>query len=112
MFNKLGQGLRWLGEKATADASLFGNKVGGALMSLSPAISMISPMLGASATSADAVLKGVGAFADMGGSILRDGGVNPDAIRQTVSGMRSDAVDVKAAYSSMRSPGNPMERRR
>ena len=112
MFNKLGQGLRWLGEKATAGASFIGNKVGGALMSLSPAISMVSPNLGAGAASAGAVLKGVGALGDMGGSILRGGGVNTGAIRQTVSGMRSDAAGVKAAYSSLRGPGNPRERRR
>ncbi len=101
MFNKLGQGLRWLGEKATAGASFIGNKVGGALMSLSSAISMVSPNLGAGAVSAGAVSKGVGALGDMGGSILRGGGVNTDAIRQTVSAMRSDAAGVKAAYSSL-----------
>ena len=110
MFNKLGQGLRWLGEKATAGASFIGNKVGGALMSLSPVFSMVSPNLGAGAASAGAVLKGVGALGDMGGSILRGGGVNTGAIRQT--GMRSDAAGVKAAYISLRGPQNPLERRR
>jgi hypothetical protein len=80
MFNKLSQSLRWLGEKATAGASFLGNKVGGALMSLSPAVSMVSPNLGAGAASAGAVLKGVGALGDIGGSILRGGGVNAGAI--------------------------------
>jgi hypothetical protein len=112
MFNKLGQGLRWLGEKATAGASFIGNKVGGALMSLSPAISVFNPALGAGAASAGAVLKGVGALGDMGSSFLRGGGVNTGALRQTVNNMRSDAAGVKAAYSSFRGPGNPLERRR
>ncbi len=112
MFNKLVQGLRWLGEKSTAGASFIGIKVKGAQMSLSPAISMVSPNLGAGAASAGAVLKGVGDLGNMGGSILRGGGVNTDAIRQTVSGMRSDAVGEKAVYSSLRGPGNPLERRR
>ena len=81
-------------------------------MSLSPAISVVSPNLGAGAASAGAVLKGVGALGDMGGSILRGGGINTGAIRQTVSGMRSDAASVKVAYSSLRGSGNPLERRR
>ena len=84
-----------MGEKATAGASFLGNKVGGALMPLSLATSMVSPNLGAGAASAGAVLKGVGALGDMGGSILRGGGVNTGAIRQTVSGMRSDAACVR-----------------
>ena len=112
MFNKLDQGLRWLREKATAGASFIGNKVRGALMSISTTISMVSPNLGAGTASAGAVLKGVGALGDMGGSILKGGGVNADVIRQTVSGMRSDAAGVKVAYSSLRGPGNPLERRR
>ena len=71
MLHKLGQVLRWLDEKPTAGASFIGNKVEGALMSLSPAISMVSPNLGAGASSAGAVLKGVGALGDTGGSFLR-----------------------------------------
>ncbi len=110
MFNKLG--LRWLGEKAIAGASVIGNKVGGALMSLSLAISIVSPNLGAGAASAGAILKRVGALGDMGGSILKGGGVNAGAIRKTVNDMRSDAVGVKDAYSSLRGPGNSLERRR
>ena len=66
-------------------------------MSLSLAISMVSSNLGAGAASAGAVLKGMGALGDMGGSILRGSGLNTGDIRQTVSGMRSDAVGVKAA---------------
>ena len=112
MFYKLGQGLQWFGEKAIAGASFIENKVRDALMSLCPAISMVSPNLGAGAASAGAVLKGVGALGDMGGSILRGGSVNTGAIRQTVSGMHSDAAGVKAAYSYLRVSGNPLERRR
>ena len=112
MFNKLGQGIRLLGEKATAGASFIGNKIAGALMSLYPAISMFSPNLGAGAASAVAILKGVGALGDMGGSILRGEGVNTGTIRQAASGMRLDAAGLKAAYSSLRGPGNPLERSR
>ncbi len=81
-------------------------------MSLSPAISMVSPNLGAGVASAGVVLKGVGALGDMGGSLLRGGSVSTGAIRQTVNNLRSDATGVKAAYSSLRGPGNPLERRR
>jgi hypothetical protein len=78
-------------------------------MSLSPAISVFNPALGAGAASAGAVLKGVGALGDMGSSFLRGGGVNTGALRQTVNNMRSD---VKAAYSSFRGPENSLERGR
>ena len=101
-----------MGEQATTGISFIGNKVGDALMYLSPAIITISSNLGSGAASACAVLKGTGAFGDMGGSILRGGCVNTGAIRQTVSGTRSDAAGVKSAYSSLRSPENPLERHR
>ena len=81
-------------------------------MSLFPAISMVSPNLGAGAASTGAVLKGVGALGDMDGSIFRGGGVNTRAIRQTASGMHSDEARIKAAYSSLRGLVNPLERRR
>ena len=71
MLNKLEKGLRWLGEKVTGGASWLGSKVGGTLLSLSPALGMVSPNLGAGAASAGAVLRGVGALGDMGGTALR-----------------------------------------
>ena len=49
---------------------------------------------------------------DMGGAALRGGGVNTQAIRQTVGNIRSDAQGVKAAYNAVRGPGNPLERPR
>ncbi len=82
------------------------------MLSMSPALSMVSPNLGAGAASAGAVLRGVGALADMGGATLRGGGINTMAIRQTVGNIRSDAKGVKAAYNAVRGPGNPLERPR
>ncbi len=112
MLNKLGKGLRWLGEKVTSGASWLGSKVGGTLLSMSPALSMVSPGLGAGAASAGAVLRGVGALGDMGASALRGGRINPQAVRQAIGGIRSDAQGVKAAYNAVRGPGNPLERPR
>jgi hypothetical protein len=113
MLNKLlGKGLRWLGEKVTGGASWMGSKVGGTLLSMSPALSMVIPNLGAGAASAGAVLWGLGALGDMGGAALRGGGVNTQAIRQTVGNIRSNAQGVKAAFDAVRGPGNPLERPR
>ena len=112
MLNKLGKGLRWLGEKVTGGASWIGSKVGGTLLSMSPALSMVSPNLEAGAAAAGSVLRGVGALGDMGGAALRGGGLNPQAVRRTVDGIRSDAGAVRSAYSAIRGPGNPLERGR
>ena len=79
---------------------------------MSPALSMVSPNLGAGAAYAGAVLRGVGALEDMGGAALRGGGNNTKAIRQTVGKIRSDVQVVKAAYNAVRGPGNPIERPR
>ena len=113
MFNKLGQGLRWLGEKTTSAASWLGHKVGGALTSFSPAVSMYSPSIGAGMASAGMVLKGVGALGDAGKAVMRGGDFNPQAIRRTVDGIRGDAAGVRSAYSAVRgAAGNPLERGR
>ena len=112
MLNKLGKGLRWLGEKVTWGASWIGRKVGGTLLSMSPALSMVSPNLGAGAAAAGSVLRGVGALSDMGGAALRGQRINTQAIRQTVGNIRSDAQGVRAAYNAVRGPGNPLERPR
>ena len=82
------------------------------MLSMSPALSMVSPNLGAGAASAGAVLRGVGALVEMGRAALRGGGINTKAIRQTVGNIRSDAKGVKAAYNAVRGPGNPLERPR
>ena len=112
MFSKFGKRLRWLGEKAAAGASWLGNKVGGALVHASPALSMFNPGLGAGVASAGMVLKGVGALGDMGKAVLRGGDINPHAVRRTVNNIRSDASGVRQAYNAIRGPGNPLERRR
>ena len=84
MLNKLEKGLRWLGEKVTSGASWLGSIVDCSMISMSPALSMVSPNLGAGAASAGAMLRDVGALMDMGGAALRGGGINTHAIRQTV----------------------------
>ena len=112
MFNKLGHGLRWLGEKTTTAASWLGHKVGGALTAISPAVSHFNPVLGAGVASAGMVMKGVGALGDAGKAILRGGDFNPQAVRWTVDGIRSDAGAVRSTYSAIRGPGNPLERGR
>ena len=89
-----------------------GSKVGGSLLSMSPAFSIASPNPGAGAAVAGSVLRGVGTIGDMGGAALRGGGINTKAIRQTVGNTRLDAQGVKAAYNAVRGPGNPLERPR
>jgi len=70
MLNEIGKGLRWLGEKVTGRASWIGSKVGGTLLSMSPALSMVSPNLGADAAAAGSVLRGVGAPGAVNGAAL------------------------------------------
>ena len=112
MFNKLGQGLRWLGEKTSTAASWLGHKVGEALTAISPAVSHVSPAIGAGVASAGMVLKGVGALGDAGKAMMRGGDFNPQAVRRTVDGIRSDAGAVRSAYTAVRGAGNPLERGR
>ena len=111
-YNKFGRGLRYLGEKIASGASYLGHKVGGALTSMAPALSVFNPALGAGVASAGMVAKGVGTLGDAGKALLRGGDVNAHAIRKTMDGIRSDAAGVRAAYNSVRGPGNPLERRR
>ena len=77
MFNKLGQGLRWLGEKTSTAAAWLGHKVGGGLTAISPAVSHFYPSIGAGVASAGMVLKGVGARGDAGKAMMRGGDFNP-----------------------------------
>ncbi len=112
MFNKLGQGLRWLGEKTSTAASWLGHKVGGALTAVSPAVSYFSPAIGAGVASAGLVLKSVGALGDAGKAMLTRGEFHPHEIRRTINGIRSDAGAVRSAYTSVRGAGNPLEKGR
>ena len=113
MFNKLGHGIRWLGEKTSTAASWVGHKVGGALTAISPAVAYFNPAIGAGVASAGMVLRGVGALGDAGKAMMRGGDFNPQAIRRTVDGIRSDAGAVRSAYSAVRgASGNPLERGR
>ncbi len=108
MFNKLGQGLRWLGEKTTTAASWLGHKVGGALTAISPAVAHFNPVLGAGVASAGMVMRGVGALGDAEKAIVRGGDFNPQAVRRTVDGIHNDTGAVQSAYSAIRGPGNPL----
>ena len=114
MFNKFGEGLRWLGEKTSTAVSWLGHKVGGALTAISPAVAYFNPAIGAGVASAGMVLKGVGALGDAGKAMMRGGDFNhPQAIRRTVDGIRSDAGAVRSAYSAVRgASGSPLERGR
>ena len=113
MFNKLGQGLRWLREKTSNAASCPGHKVGGALTSISPAVAHFNPTIGVGMASAGMVLKGVRALGDAGKAMMRSGDFNPHEIRRTVDGIRSDVGAVQSAYSAVRgAAGNPLERGR
>ncbi len=113
MVNKLGQGLRWLGEKTSNAASWLGHKVGGALTDISPAFAHLNPTIGAGMASAGMVLKGVGALGDAGKAMMRGEDFNPHAIRRTIDGIRSDASAVRSAYSAGRgAAGSRLERGR
>ena len=111
MFNKLGHGIRWLGEKSSTAASWLGHKVGGALTAISPAVDNFNPTIGAGIASAGIGLRGVGTLGDAVKAMMRGGDINPHAIRRTVDGIRSDAGAVRSAYSAVwGASGNPLER--
>ena len=112
MFNKLGQGLRWLGENTSTAASWLGHKVGGALTVISPADAHFNPIICTGLASAGMVMKGVGALGDAGKAMMRDGDLNPQAIRRTVDRIRNNAGAVRSAYMADRGAGNPLERGR
>ena len=86
--------------------------MGGRLTAISPAISYFNPALGGGVASVGMVLKGVGALRDAGKAIMRGGDFNPQAIRRTVDGIRTDSGVVRAAYSQVCWAGNPLERER
>ncbi len=109
MLNKLGQGLRWLGEKTYTAASWLGHKLGGALTAISLAVSHFNPSISASVASAGMLLKGVGALGDAGEAMMRGGDFNPQAVRRTVDGIRNDAGAVRSAYTAVLGAGNPLE---
>ena len=113
MFNKLGHGLRWLGEKTSNAASWLGHKVGGTLTSISLVISLINSVIGAGVASTGLVLKGVGALGDAGKVLMTRGEFNPREIRRTIDGIRSDAGALRSAYTTVRGVvENPLERGR
>ena len=70
MFNKLGQGLRWLGEKTSTAASWLGHKVGRALNTIIPVVSLFNLGIGSGVASAGLVMKGIGALGDPGKAML------------------------------------------
>ncbi len=68
----------------------------------------INPNLGAGAAAAGSVLRGVGAFGNMGRAALRGDGVNTPAIRQNVGNIKSDAQGMRAAYNGSTRSGKPL----
>ncbi len=66
---------------------------------MSHALSMVSPNLGVRAAAVGSVLRGAGALGDMSRAALRGGGINMQAIRQTIGNIRLDAQGVSAAYN-------------
>jgi hypothetical protein len=115
MLTKIGKRLRYAGEKLAASASWLGNKVGGALLSASPVLTAINPAIGAAAVSAGGVLKGVGTLGDLGQNALRAGRIDMGMVGQAksaLSGIRSDAQAIRAAYQGIRMPQSKIERPR
>jgi len=115
MLTKIGKRLRYAGEKLAAGASWLGNKVGGALLSASPVLTAINPAIGAAAVSAGGVLKGVGTLGDLGQNALRAGKIDIGMVGQAksaLSGIRSDAQAIRAAYQGIRGPQSQIERPR
>ena len=110
MLDKIGQHLRFIGEKVAKGASWIGSKVGGALMKAAPVVAAFNPAMGAGVAAAGGVARGVGALGDMALKGLGGGGVDVGGIRNTMGQIRSDAVAVRDAYRSTRGPGNPLER--
>ena len=113
MFNKLGQGLRWLGEKTSNAASWLGHKVGGALTAISPAVAHFNfnhRRRNGIRRKCPKRRRGSGGRRE-GHAERRD--FNSHAIRRTVDGIRSDAGAVTSAYSAFRgAAGNQLERGR
>ncbi len=66
MFNKLGHGLRWLGENTSTASSW----LGGALTAIIPVVAHFNLAVGAGVASAGMVLKGVGALGDTGKALF------------------------------------------
>jgi hypothetical protein len=85
--------------------------MGSVLTPISPAVAYFSPSIGAGTASAGMVLRGVGALKDARKAMIRGGDFNPQTIRRTVDGIRSDTGTVRSAYSSVRGASeNPFER--
>ncbi len=112
MFNKIGQGLRWLRDKTSTTASWLRHKVGGALTATSPAVAHFSLSICAGVASAGLVMKGVGALGDAGKAMLTRCDFHPQEIRRTINGVRSDAGAVRSASTTLRGTSNPLEKGR
>lgn len=110
--SKIGRGLRFLGEKVASGAQWLGNKVGGTLLSLSPAVSAFNPALGAGMAAAGGVAEGIGAIGGAAMSAMHGGIVDADRIRGGVDAIRSGASGVRAAYNAARGPSSQIERNR
>eukprot|EP00873_Tetraselmis_striata_P035510 jgi/Tetstr1/455774/TSEL_042571.t1 len=75
-FGKLGHTFKAFGSKVAGAASYLGHKVGSGLMTLAPAISVLSPTVGAGFAAAGAAAQGIGVLGDVGKKALSGGGVD------------------------------------
>jgi len=113
MLNKLGHGIRWLGEKTSMTASWLGHKVGGTLNSISPVVSYLNLVIGAGIASAVLFQTVVGALGHARKALFTREEFNRREIRRTIDGIRSDAGAVRSAYSAVREAAeNRLERGR
>jgi len=112
MFNRLGQGLRWLGEKTFTAASWLEHKVGGALTTISSVVSLFNPVIGSCVASTGLVMKGIGALGDAGKAMLTRGEFHPQEIRRTINGIRNNVGAARSAYTEVRGACIPLEKGR
>eukprot|EP00873_Tetraselmis_striata_P021330 jgi/Tetstr1/441594/TSEL_029822.t1 len=91
---------RAFGSKVAGAASYLGHKVGSGLMTLAPAVSMLSPTVGAGFAAAGAAAQGIGVLGDVGKKALSGGGVDFGQAKAAYGQVKGGMQSVKAAYQS------------
>ena len=110
-WGKVGIKFKALGSKVAGAASFLGNKVGNALLTISPVATLINPAIGAGLAGVGAVAKGIGALGDFGKSLLT-GTATLQQARQGGAGLKAvvhGAGAVRDAYMAYQSR-SPLER--
>ena len=110
-WGKVGSRFKALGSKVAGAASFLGNKVGNALLTVSPVASLINPAIGAGLAGAGAVAKGIGALGDFGKTLLAGSATVQDA-RRGGAGLKNvvqGAAAVRDAYMAYQGR-SPLER--